>query len=62
MQRELPARDMSLPDRVAVLERSLDRERNKRKLLKEIVFEMIELKSLRFTPKGREALLELNED
>lgn len=56
---ELKPRDMSLPDRVEVLERGIMRERNKRKLLQELVFEMIELQSMNFTAKGKQALLEL---
>ena len=37
---EVKPRDMSLPDRVAVLERGLDRERNQRKIQFGLVMEM----------------------
>jgi hypothetical protein len=50
---------MSLPDRVSVLERSLDKERNKRKILMELVLEMIDRQHLKLTEKGQSALLEL---
>lgn len=58
MQEQRP-RDMSLPDRVSVLERSLDRERNKRKILMSLFLEMIDRQHMHFTDKGKEALLEL---
>jgi hypothetical protein len=56
---ELKPRDMSLPDRVAIIERGLERERNKRKILLDLMLEMMEKKGLRFTEKGKELLLEL---
>lgn len=58
MQEQRP-RDMSLPDKVAVLERSLERERNKRKILMGLVLEMIDHQHMHLTEKGKDALLEL---
>lgn len=42
MQRVKPT-DMSLPDRIAVLERSIDKERNKRRFQNQLIREMSEL-------------------
>lgn len=50
---------MSLPNRVEVLERSMLKEQNKRKLLKELVFEMMDRQHMRLTDKGKQALLEI---
>jgi hypothetical protein len=62
MHQEIKPRDMSLPDRVAVLERGLEKERNRRKLLKALVFDMMEHEKMRFTEKGKEMLSELELD
>lgn len=59
---ELRPRDMSLPERVAILERSLERERNKRKILQELVFEIMDkqpLVRMKLTDEGKDALAEL---
>ena len=53
---------MSLPERVAILERSLERERNKRKILQELVFEIMDkqpLVRMKLTDEGKDALAEL---
>ena len=42
MQRAKPL-DMSLPDRIAVLERGLEKERNKRRFQNQLIREMSEL-------------------
>jgi hypothetical protein len=58
MQRQ-SARDMSLPERVAVLERRLEKSENKRKILMGLLLEMMQRQNMIFTEKGKEALLEL---
>lgn len=50
---------MSLPDRVEVLERGLQRERNKRKILMGLVLEIMDKKNLKLTEIGHQAIEEL---
>lgn len=56
---ELKPRDMSLPDRVEVLERGLQRERNKRKILMGLMLEIMDKKNLKLTEIGHQAIEEL---